>query len=69
MSRVRWEYHTAVVRTLSLLSTTVQNSDRSQLDAAGDDGWELVTVLRDDDGQGFRAFFKRPRPTEGRRSG
>ena len=50
IGRDKWEYLVLRRRTLELLSPSLEDE--------GEEGWELVTVLMDRDGQ-FTAFLKR----------
>lgn len=51
MHMQKWKYHTLVVRELSIAE--------NKLNAEGERGWELVSVVMEDARQA-RAFFKAP---------
>lgn len=52
---MKWEYKTDRGRPHQGLS------EDYVLEKAGEEGWELVAVIREDDGNGNDLYFKRPK--------
>ncbi len=60
---MRWEYKTKKISVLPGTDDGVTDARiQIELDAAGADGWELVSVVDEPDSMYARAFFKRAVP-------